>query len=79
MNLKSKFNKLSSRVSRKLGAYPGLRTYVLSLFCKKVVIDNKEEMMEELKRYPPPRPSENVTLRLIIVDRATIATSPEPI
>ena len=27
----------------------------------------------------PPRPSENVTLRLIIVDRATIATSPEPI
>ena len=29
--------------------------------------------------YPPPRPSENVTLRLIIVDRATIATSPEPI
>lgn len=28
---------------------------------------------------PPPRPSENVTLRLIIVDRATIATSPEPI
>lgn len=54
MNLKSKFNKFSSRVSRKLGAYPGLRTYVLSLFCKKVVIDNKEEMMEELKRYTPP-------------------------
>ena len=53
MNLKSKFNKFSSRVSRKLGAYPGLRTYVLSLFCKKVVIDNKEEMMEELKRYTP--------------------------
>lgn len=54
MNLKSKFNKFSSRVSRKLGAYPGLRTYVLSLFYKKVVIDNKEEMMEELKRYTPP-------------------------
>ena len=29
--------------------------------------------------FYPPRPSENVTLRLIIVDRATIATSPEPI
>ena len=29
--------------------------------------------------FTPPRPSENVTLRLIIVDRATIATSPEPI
>lgn len=54
MNLKSKFNKFSSRVSRKLGAYPGLRTYVLSLFCKKVVIENKEDMMEELKRYTPP-------------------------
>lgn len=33
----------------------------------------------ENRPFPPPRPSENVTLRLIIVDRATIATSPEPI
>lgn len=39
------------------------------------------QMLEAIRiiNVTPPRPSENVTLRLIIVDRATIATSPEPI
>lgn len=46
-----------------------------------VVIVRNGEVAEKFYSliYPRPRPSENVTLRLIIVDRATIATSPEPI
>ena len=58
--------------------YFDLLSYELR-YCFENFVDIKEKYNIFFEQLPPPRPSENGTLRHITVGRAAIATPPEPI